>query len=110
MAQAPTRGSCVPATVIVTAPQRQWPVIAGAAASRSAERFGPAVVGCMFEAPGFGVGQEATGAPAPPPACADTRKVGSFHAKWLSSPEPPQEMTSAILADHTRGLDAVKSL
>ena len=34
----------------------------------------------------------------------------SFHAKWLSVPEPPQEMTSAILADYTRGLEAVKSM
>ncbi|MFL6581581.1 MAG: DUF2652 domain-containing protein [Burkholderiales bacterium] len=33
-----------------------------------------------------------------------------FHAKWLSSPEPPREMTNAILADYTRGLEAIKSM
>jgi hypothetical protein len=33
-----------------------------------------------------------------------------FHAKWLSVPEPPPEMTSAILADYRRGLDSIKSL
>ena len=33
-----------------------------------------------------------------------------FHAKWLSSPEPPQEMTRAILADYTLGLESIKSL
>jgi hypothetical protein len=31
-----------------------------------------------------------------------------FHAKWLSSPEPPREMTNAILADYTRGLETIK--
>ena len=40
----------------------------------------------------------------------ERRTFLSFHAKWLSSPEPPQEMTSAILADYTRGLEAIKSL
>jgi hypothetical protein len=29
---------------------------------------------------------------------------------WLSSPEPPPEMTSAIVADYTRGFEAIKSL
>ena len=33
-----------------------------------------------------------------------------FHAKWLSTPEPPPEMTSAILADYKRGLETIKSL
>jgi hypothetical protein len=33
-----------------------------------------------------------------------------FIAKWLSVPEPPREMTAAILADYTQGLEAVKSL
>ena len=33
-----------------------------------------------------------------------------FHAKWLSSPEPPREMTSAILADYSRGLESIKSM
>jgi hypothetical protein len=33
-----------------------------------------------------------------------------FRAKWLSSPEPPREMTDAILADHRRGLEAIKML
>src|SRR3954468_10499562 len=33
-----------------------------------------------------------------------------FHAKWLSSPEPPREITNAILADYTRGLEAIKSM
>jgi hypothetical protein len=32
-----------------------------------------------------------------------------FHAKWLSSPEPPREMTNAILADYKRGLETIKS-
>jgi hypothetical protein len=32
-----------------------------------------------------------------------------FHAKWLSNPEPPGEMTNAILADYTRGLETIKS-
>jgi len=32
-----------------------------------------------------------------------------FHAKWLSDPEPPREMTNAILADYTRGLETIKS-
>jgi len=40
----------------------------------------------------------------------ERRTFLSFHAKWLSSPEPPREMTSAILADYTRGLEAIKSL
>ena len=40
----------------------------------------------------------------------ERRTFLSFHAKWLSSPEPPQEMTSAILADYTRGLEAIKSM
>jgi len=33
-----------------------------------------------------------------------------FHAKWLSSPEPPREMTNAVLADYKRGLEAIKML
>ena len=33
-----------------------------------------------------------------------------FHAKWLASPEPPREMTNAILADYTRGLESIKSM
>ena len=33
-----------------------------------------------------------------------------FHAKWLSSPEPPREMTNAILADYKRGLETLKML
>ena len=33
-----------------------------------------------------------------------------FHAKWLASPEPPREMTNAILADYTRGLEAIKAM
>jgi len=33
-----------------------------------------------------------------------------FHAKWLSSPEPPREMTNAILADYKRGLETMKTL
>lgn len=32
-----------------------------------------------------------------------------FHAKWLSSPEPPREMTNAVLADYTRGLENIKA-
>jgi len=33
-----------------------------------------------------------------------------FLAKRLSSPEPPREMTNAILADYTRGLETMKML
>jgi hypothetical protein len=33
-----------------------------------------------------------------------------FHAKWLSSPGPPREMTAAVLADYTRGLENIKAL
>jgi hypothetical protein len=33
-----------------------------------------------------------------------------FHAKWLASPEPPREMTNAILADYKRGFETIKSL
>ena len=33
-----------------------------------------------------------------------------FHAKWLSSPGPPREMTNAVLADYTRGLENIKML
>jgi hypothetical protein len=40
--QAPTRGSCSPEIVIVTAPQRQWPVIVEVAG---------VVDGCMFRPP-----------------------------------------------------------
>ena len=49
--QAPTRGSCSPATVIATAPQRQWPVIAEREALPEGERLGSDVAGCMFMAP-----------------------------------------------------------
>jgi uncharacterized protein DUF2652 len=41
---------------------------------------------------------------------AERRTLLRFHAKWLSSPEPPREMTNAILADYTRGLENIKSL
>ena len=33
-----------------------------------------------------------------------------FRAKWLCSPEPPREMTNAILADYKRGLETIKML
>ena len=33
-----------------------------------------------------------------------------FHAKWLRSPEPPREMTNAILADYKLGLETIKML
>ena len=33
-----------------------------------------------------------------------------FHAKWLSSPGPPREMTNAVLADYKRGLETMKTL
>ena len=33
-----------------------------------------------------------------------------FHAKWLSSPGPPREMTNAVLTDYTRGLENIKML
>jgi Protein of unknown function (DUF2652) len=33
-----------------------------------------------------------------------------FHAKWLSSPGPPREMTNAVLADYKRGLETIKML
>ncbi len=33
-----------------------------------------------------------------------------FHAKWLCSPEPPREMTDAVLADYQRGLETIKML
>ena len=33
-----------------------------------------------------------------------------FHAKWLSDPEPPREMTNAVLADYKRGLETIKTL
>ena len=33
-----------------------------------------------------------------------------FHAKWLSSPEPPREMTNAVLADYKQGLETIKML
>jgi hypothetical protein len=33
-----------------------------------------------------------------------------FHAKWLSSPGPPREMTNAVLADYARGLENIKML
>jgi hypothetical protein len=45
--QAPTRGSCSPATVIVTAPQRQRPVRVDIARLSSGERSGPPVVASM---------------------------------------------------------------
>ena len=33
-----------------------------------------------------------------------------FHAKWLSTSDPPREMTSAILVGYSRGLEAIKSM
>jgi hypothetical protein len=33
-----------------------------------------------------------------------------FHAKWLSSPGPPREMTNAVLADYRQGLETIKML
>ena len=33
-----------------------------------------------------------------------------FHAKWLSSPGPPREMTNAVLADYKQGLETIKML
>jgi hypothetical protein len=33
-----------------------------------------------------------------------------FHMKWLCSPEPPREMSDAILADLKRGLETIKML
>jgi len=33
-----------------------------------------------------------------------------FSAKWLSDPEPPREMTNAVLADYKLGLEAIKTL
>ncbi len=33
-----------------------------------------------------------------------------FHAKWLSDPQPPLEMTNAVLADYMRGLETIKTL
>jgi len=33
-----------------------------------------------------------------------------FHAKWLSSPQPPREMTNAVLADYKQGLETIKML
>jgi hypothetical protein len=33
-----------------------------------------------------------------------------FHAKWLSDPGPPREMTAAVLADYKLGLETIKSL
>jgi hypothetical protein len=33
-----------------------------------------------------------------------------FRAKWLSSAEPPREMTNAILADYKRGFETIKTL
>ena len=54
--QAPTRGSCSPATVIFTAPQRQWPVIAELEGLPRGDRLGSKVVGCTFTAPEVDVG------------------------------------------------------
>ena len=33
-----------------------------------------------------------------------------FHAKWLSDPGPPREMTAAVLADYKLGLETIKTL
>jgi len=33
-----------------------------------------------------------------------------FHAKWLSDPGPPREMTNAVLADYKLGLETIKTL
>src|SRR6186713_3044810 len=49
--QAPTRASCCPATVIVTAPQRQCPVIAESEVLSGGERPGLTVAVCMSKAP-----------------------------------------------------------
>jgi hypothetical protein len=40
----------------------------------------------------------------------ERRTFLQFHAKWLSSPEPPREMTNAILADYKQGLETIKSI
>ena len=40
----------------------------------------------------------------------ERRTLLRFHAKWLSSPEPPREMTNAILADYSRGLESIKAI
>jgi hypothetical protein len=33
-----------------------------------------------------------------------------FHAKWLSDPGPPREMTNAVLADYKLGLETIKMM
>ena len=33
-----------------------------------------------------------------------------FRPQWLSSPEPPRELTNAVLADYTRGFETMKML
>ncbi len=40
----------------------------------------------------------------------ERRTFLQFHAKWLSSPGPPREMTDAVLADYKRGLETIKML
>lgn len=40
----------------------------------------------------------------------ERRTFLEFHAKWLCSPEPPREMTDAVLADYKRGLETIKML
>ena len=40
----------------------------------------------------------------------ERRTFLQFHAKWLSSPQPPREMTNAVLADYKQGLETIKML
>jgi hypothetical protein len=40
---------------------------------------------------------------------AERKTLLRFHAKWLSTPESPREMTNAILGDYKRGLETIKS-
>ena len=39
----------------------------------------------------------------------ERRTFLQFHAKWLG-PEPPREMTNAVLADYKQGLETIKML
>jgi hypothetical protein len=41
---------------------------------------------------------------------AERKTYVRFHAKWLSDPGPPREMTSAVLADYRQGLETLKML
>jgi len=40
----------------------------------------------------------------------ERRTFLQFRMKWLCSPEPPREMSDAILADYRRGLETIKML